>query len=326
MIFEHPHVLFLLLAVIPLLLLFAINLRRQFSYAVSVLCKSEDEKKAFLLKMNARAALFALSFCLAVIGAAGPFIGVKSDTVRKSGSEVIFAFDISRSMLIPDLLPTRLDYAASCAKAVAAELSGIPCGVALIKGDGVLAVPLTPDYPAVASLIDALSPNLLTSAGTNLSKGINAATAAFSKDRDYAKFLVLFTDGGEGSLEAAAAHLRDEGISLIAVGTATREGGEIDRFPQNPSGGRAHSALNDAALIRAVSRAAGSSLFIKAEELSAQEAAMRILAAFPTAEEGGFVLSKGTYPVNRRGEFFALAILFFVAGIAAGLYYKKLFQ
>ena len=323
-IFEHPRVLFLLLAIIPLLFLLRINLKSYFSSTVSVFCKDEAARKSFLIKMRARAALFAMSFCLAVVGAAGPFIGARSETVRKMAAEVIFAVDISRSMLSSDIFPSRLGYSAACAKGVAAGLSGTSCGVVLIKGDAVLAVPLTPDYSAVHSLLESLSPNLLTSAGTSLSKGIDVAAAAFSKDRDCARFIVLFTDGGEesSSLFTAAARLRDEQVSLIVVGTATREGSRIDMFPGNAAGGRVRTALNDAALQRAVSYAAGASLYIRAADSSAGEAAARILAALPEEEADGFVVAKGAYPVNRRSEFFALALLCFCAGVAAGLYYE----
>ena len=325
MIFERPCALLLLIPIIPLLLLFRRNMKRHFTSSVSVFCKSEAEKKAFKLKMNARSSLFALGICLAVIGAAGPFIGKKTETVRKSGCEVIFAVDISRSMLVADILPSRLGYTAACAKAVAAGLSGVSCAVVLVKGEGVLAVPLTTDSAAILSLLDALSPNLLTSAGTGIAKGIEAAAAAFSTDRDCAKFIILFTDGGEesSSLVAAAARLREEGISLIAVGTATKEGGEIESYPGYPAGGRASTTLNDAALRRAASAAAGSSVFIGAQESGAAETASRILAALPEESEGEAVLVAGAYPVNRRSGFFALAILFFASSVAAGLYYRK---
>ncbi len=325
MIFEHPRVLFLLPAVIPAFLVFKVNLKRYFHDSVSVFCKSEAEKRAFMRKMNARACFFALAWCLAVIGAAGPFIGMKSETVRKSGSEVIFAIDISRSMLVSDILPSRLDYAAACAKSVAAGLSGIPCGVVLIKGAGVSAVPLTLDYSSVFALLDSLSPNLLTSAGTDIAKGIEAAAASFSKDRDCAKFLILFTDGGEESsaLSVAASRLREESISLIAVGTATKEGGEIDMYPGNAAEGRVNTALNEAALRRAATSAAGASFFINASESGVSETAERILLALPDGSADGFVLAAGAYPVNRRDAFFVLALLFFSAGIAAGQYYRK---
>ena len=325
MIFEHPNVLFLLPAVVPALLAFKVNLKRYFHDSVSVFCKSEGEKRAFMRKMNARSCFFALAWCLAVIGAAGPFIGMKSETVRKSGSEAVFAVDISRSMLVSDILPSRLDYAAVCAKSVVAGLSGIPCAVVLIKGSSVLAVPLTPDYSSVLALLDSLSPNLLTSAGTDIAKGIEAAAASFSQDRDCAKFLILFTDGGEdsSSLSAAASRLREEGISLVAVGTATKEGGEIDMYPGNAAGGSVNTALNEAALRRTAVSAAGASFFINVSESGVSETAERILSAIPDGNAGSFVLAAGAYPVNRRSEFFVLALLCFSAGVAAGQYCRK---
>ena len=326
MFFEHPRLLFLLLAIIPLIFLFRINLKQFFSSFLFIFCKDEGAKKKFLLKMNARAALFAVAFFFAVVGAAGPFIGTKDVTARKRAAEVVFAFDISRSMLCTDILPSRLDYAAACAKSVAAGIAGTSCAVVLIKGDAVLALPLTPDSAAQRGLLDALSPNLLTSAGTNISGGINAAAAAFSADRDCAKFLILFTDGGEeaASLAQAANRLREEEVSLIAVGTATKEGAEINMYPTAPDKGRVRTALNDLPLQRAVRGAGLASLYIRAAECTAGEAAARILAALPDEKQGGFALVKGASPVNRRGEFFALALFCFAAGVAAGLYYRNL--
>ena len=58
-------------------------------------------------------------------------------------------------------------------------------------------VPLTEDHEAVFAVINALSPNLMTSKGTNLGAGIETAISAFPTSQARQGTIVLFTDGEE---------------------------------------------------------------------------------------------------------------------------------
>ena len=80
--------------------------------------------------------------------------------------------------------------------------------VVLAKGDGVVAVPLTEDMESVRSILTALSPTLMTSQGSSLGKGIDAAISSFPSQSAQSDYIWLFTDGEEtdSSLQTSLAH------------------------------------------------------------------------------------------------------------------------
>ncbi|MBO8449718.1 MAG: VWA domain-containing protein [Spirochaetes bacterium] len=319
--FEHPRVLILLAAVLPAAFLFRYRMQKCRASGLFRFFRTEEEIRLFLRGRNRRALFFLFAWIFAVFGAAGPFIGRRSGFTRKSGSEVVSVFDVSRSMLVTDVLPSRLSQAALFAENLLDGLSGVPCAAVLVKGAGVLAVPLTSDHPAVYALLAALSPNLVSAPGSGLADGLAAAAGAFSKNRDSARFLVLLSDGGEteGGLIPAAARLRDSGISLIAVGVGTDEGAELDIYPGPERNERMLMQLNAAGLQKAAAAAGGQSFFLRAADSGAVN---RVLSCL-TAGESGTVLSGGWYPVNRRSECFLLALFCFSCAITAGSRRRK---
>ena len=49
------------------------------------------------------------------------------------------------------------------------------------KGEGIIAIPLTQDYSLIESLLDVISPELMTMPGTSLGKGILKAKESLQK-------------------------------------------------------------------------------------------------------------------------------------------------
>ena len=116
---------------------------------------------------------------------AGFYWGTNLVPVQKTGTSVSFVFDISNSMLAEDgpngmsRLKAAGVFAEKLLDKMEEENSSTPVSVVLAKGDGVTAIPLTEDYALIESLLDVLSPNLMTAPGTSLSKGILAAKNSF---------------------------------------------------------------------------------------------------------------------------------------------------
>ena len=75
----------------------------------------------------------------------------------------------------------------------------------MAKGDGVVAVPLTEDKIMIESLLEVISPNLMTVPGTSLGKGILKAKESFPSSYGAAGRIWVFTDGEEtdGQLKTA---------------------------------------------------------------------------------------------------------------------------
>jgi Ca-activated chloride channel family protein len=105
-------------------------------------------------------------------------------------------------------------------------MGGIRFGVAVSRGRGVLAVPLTGDSGAVLNFHAGAGASALTGSGTNLEALIDTAAGAFSDSFSSRRVIVLLSDGEalSGALNEAVdrAILRD--ITLAAVGIGSDEG------------------------------------------------------------------------------------------------------
>ena len=170
-----------------------------------------------------------LAFCMLVLAYLGFSWGEYLSPVQKSGVAVSFVFDISNSMLAKDCPQntSRIEAAAIYAKKLLQHIESTSVSVVLAKGDGYIAVPLTEDYEAVFSVIDALSPNLMTSKGSNIGAGIDTAISTFPSTQARQGTIVVFTDGEETlySLEKSLLNAINHGIGVYnGIKTLTLNG------------------------------------------------------------------------------------------------------
>lgn len=162
----------------------------------------------------------------AVLAYAGISWGTKTISVQKSGDAVCLVFDISYSMTARDCPEglSRLDASRNYALKLLDRMEDSPVSVVLAKGDGVIAVPVTQDRQSVEQIIDCLSPELMTSSGSSIGKGILAAMQSFPKNMSQASHIWVFTDGDEtdSSLSSALEDAARFGfpVTLIGFGTA----------------------------------------------------------------------------------------------------------
>lgn len=320
--FDHPLV--LLLA--PLALPAALYVLRRFTRIREQLSLAGGNglQGAHLASvMLFRSVFLSLSWMLLVIAAAGPRWGVRLEPVREQGVAVVFALDISRSMTVTDIPPDRLSFAAQYAARLAGELEGVPCALVLFKGDAFLSLPLTTDRRALMDALYSVAPAMLTVTGSSPERALHIAAKAFPRALSVSRYIVLLSDGEQtsGSLDAAAAELRKQDITLFAVGVGTEEGMELDVFP-DPENTRMHlSRLNSALLEEAVNAAGGNSRFFNASSAGSGSAILKEI-------EGGTVQGKKTIltprTVRRYPLFLASAILAFCAAlISGGVSWKK---
>ena len=145
------------------------------------------------------------------------------------GSELVFLLDISRSMLAEDVGSSRLGLSADIIRSITERARGVLKGLAVFKGSGLVVSPITEDNEAIFSYLENISPDMLTSRGTNLEKGIEAAIKAFSDSRSKNKYLFIFTDGEalEGNAAKLANKIISQNIELIIIGVGTEGGANI---------------------------------------------------------------------------------------------------
>ncbi len=170
-----------------------------------------------------------LFFIFSILALAG--ISWTKEAVRdeSDGLDIIFAVDISRSMLASDVSPDRLGRAGELISSITAGYPSGRFGLVVFKGEGEVIVPLTEDRIIMETAVNSLSPAMFTAPGTNLAKGINRALTAFPEGSPGKKMIILISDGEalSGNARTAARECSIQGIEFIVIGAGTAEGAMI---------------------------------------------------------------------------------------------------
>ena len=160
----------------------------------------------------------------------------KEQIVEQKGRDLFIAFDISRSMLVQDCKPNRLD----CAKAkVHSLLNRFECervGLILFSGSTCVQCPLTSDFSAFFMFLDQLDVETISSGTTAIDQAIKKTLSIFkAMPVRKNKLLVLLTDGEDFSSNLAGVRKEaiKEGLTIFAIGVGTPEGGPIPFFKPN---------------------------------------------------------------------------------------------
>ena len=159
--------------------------------------------------------------------------GKTTREVPQKGLEVVFALDVSRSMLAEDARPNRLARAKQQITDMVGEMAGDRIGLVVFAGEAKQAVPLTNHYNDFRQKLESVGPHSVPTGGSQLGVAIQAAADAFiSKTSDH-KTIVLFTDGEDQESKPVelAKKLCDENeVRIFTVGLGDMDKGA--RIPQ----------------------------------------------------------------------------------------------
>jgi Ca-activated chloride channel family protein len=242
--FGNPRILFALFLLIPVALMGFLHYRKRRAVLGFL---SRDTGGSMVSNIRFRYLVSALGFWLflacMIVALAQPRGGSRLVSETRRGVDVIFAIDLSRSMDVRDISsggPSRLGRAAALIiellnhpwvvdRSLAAGASGIRFGVAIGKGRGVLALPLTEDAEAIDNFLSSLSGSAISGRGTNLESLVAAAAAAFQDAFPSRRRIILLSDGEAlaGALNATADRAAAAEIAIISVGLGSGEGGLV---------------------------------------------------------------------------------------------------
>lgn len=166
--------------------------------------------------------LLAFAAFAAAVGVAGPRGGHSTVKAETQALSVVFAMDISRSMLAEDQAPNRLGRAAREARRLVQDLGQDRVGLVAFAGRSYILSPLTLDGGAISLFLDALDPDLASQGGTGLASALGQGAELLNASREAGdRVLVVFTDGEtHDSLPevlAAARALKEQQIRLVLV-------------------------------------------------------------------------------------------------------------
>lgn len=196
---------------------------------------------------------------LGLLALARPQLGERQAELARTGRDVLLVLDLSRSMTVTDVGPSRLVAAKAAAWETVSASSGDRVGLIVFGGSAFLQLPLTSDHAALKLFLDAASPDDLGDPATDIGTALATAGKVFEHEGDRGhRAVLLVSDGesGEGDLDHATAGLRAEGIPVFALGVGTTGGGPVpadsteapEKFHRDHIGRIAVSRLEEADL------------------------------------------------------------------------------
>jgi len=170
-----------------------------------------------------------LGLALAIVAIARPQWGRLEEPVFDQAREILIAVDLSRSMLTPDVRPSRLDRAKLLIQSLLEKLTGERVGLVVFSGTAFLQSPLSADYEILREFLPALNPDFLPEGGTNYRALIDTSLSAFGSTAAADRFLIVLSDGEatEDNWRDRVDELKKKGIRVIGLGVGTAAGAMI---------------------------------------------------------------------------------------------------
>ena len=171
----------------------------------------------------------AAGLVLAIAALARPQWGRIDEPMFDQSREVLIAIDLSRSMLTPDVTPSRLERAKLLVQSLLDRLAGERVGLVAFSGTAFLQSPLSADYEILREFLPSLGPDFMPLGGTNYAALMDTAAAAFSGGPGSDRYLIILSDGGatDDDWRSHIPALTSRRIRVIGLGIGTGRGALI---------------------------------------------------------------------------------------------------
>lgn len=261
--------LWLIAITIPLLIVFVLSLLRkkkiQKKFAEAPLLKRLAPDRS-VFKQWVKWGVISLVFILLSIALANPKIGTKIETIKREGVDIVFAIDVSKSMLAEDVAPNRLEKAKRIAFETINQLKGDRIGIVAYAASAYPQLPLTTDHSAAKMFLQGMNTDMLSSQGTALQEAIRMASSYFDENTPTARLLFIISDGEDHEMGATeiATEAQNKGIHIYTIGVGTEKGapipirdGSAQTYKRDQNGEVVITKLNNQLLQQIASNAQG---------------------------------------------------------------------
>jgi Ca-activated chloride channel family protein len=167
---------------------------------------------------------------LVVLAMAGPRWDYTDVQLVRPGGNLVVIVDISRSMAVTDVRPSRLARARQELEDLLRQSQGLRIGVIAFASVAHVIAPVTEDMHSIHRILPALSTDLGKLQGSRLSSALERArqlTEAQPEGNTNALLLITDGDFAEPDLKPQIKALASKGIQLHVLGIGTLEGGEV---------------------------------------------------------------------------------------------------
>ncbi|HEY1170400.1 MAG TPA: VWA domain-containing protein [Verrucomicrobiae bacterium] len=228
--FQTPVLIWVALGAVPCLIVFFMRVwrRKQAAMALFVPSRLFDTLLSgySARREKVRYVLLGTAVFFGLLTLSQPRWGFTWEEVRQRGLDVVVAVDTSRSMLAPDVPPTRIERARLACIDLMRVAKTDRLGLVAFAGSAFLQCPLTFDDEAFRMSLAAVDTGVIPQGGSSMAEAVRTAMDAFKKDEDNHKVLILMTDGEdheEGAIEAAKEAAK-AGFKIYTIGVGTPNG------------------------------------------------------------------------------------------------------
>jgi len=182
------------------------------------------------LKSTLKFIIFLLAFTFLIVGLVNPKIGTKLETVKREGVDIVFAIDVSKSMLAEDIAPNRLEKSKRLVSEIISELASDRIGIIAYAGQAFPQLPITTDYSAAKMFLQSMNTDMLSSQGTAIDDAIELASTYYDDEEQTNRVLFIVSDGedhSESSVSNIVEKATDEGIRIFTIGVGKTKGAPI---------------------------------------------------------------------------------------------------
>ena len=174
---------------------------------------------------------------LIIVAIARPRSSTQVEKVDTEGIDIVFAMDVSTSMLARDFQPDRLSAAKDIALEFIAQRPSDRMGIVVFAGESYTQCPLTTDRATLINLMKEVQTDLIED-GTAIGNGLATAVARMKDSDAKSRVIILLTDGvnnmGEIDPGMAAEIAKTYGIRVYTIGVGAN--GEAPYPVQTPWG------------------------------------------------------------------------------------------
>ncbi len=223
-----------LLGIIPVIIVLFVLLqiwkkRTQKQFAETGLFKRLTPNRSSF-KATLKLLFFLLGIAFLTFGLVNPKMGTKLETVKREGVDIVFAVDVSKSMLAEDIAPNRLEKAKRLVSEIINQLASDRIGIIAYAGQAYPQLPITTDYGAAKMFLQSMNTDMLTSQGTAIDQALKLATTYYDDEEQTNRVLFIISDGEDHSAGATLGTVEqavEEGIKIYTIGVGKTKGAPI---------------------------------------------------------------------------------------------------
>lgn len=173
--------------------------------------------------------IISIALLMLVISLVNPKIGTELKTVKREGVDIVFAIDVSKSMLAEDIAPNRIIKSKRIVSELFNNLGSDRVGIIAYASTAIPVLPITTDFSSARMFLESLNTDMLSSQGTSIAEAINLSKNYFNDENQTNRVLCVISDGEDHEIQNnnLSDIARESGITIISIGVGSPNGAPI---------------------------------------------------------------------------------------------------